>query len=73
MATFGGRTKRARLRVKHETGIVDVSDQYQNSLQLYDCPPKEELSLNDFEQFAAERLKGYLDRPTLSCFIGLHH
>lgn len=57
MATFGGRTKRARLRVKHETGIVDVSDQYQNSLQLYDCPPKEELSLNDFEQFAAERLK----------------
>ena len=58
MATFKGRRKRARLEVRHETGLIDVASRYAHSLQIYTSPPTEELSLNDFERFAAERLKG---------------
>lgn len=58
MATFGGRTRRVKLEVRQESGLLDVSDRYKHCLQLYDVPPTEELSLDDFEQFAAERLKG---------------
>ena len=58
MATFKGRKKRAKLEVRHEAGIIDVASRYCHSLQFYASPPTEELSLVDFELFAAERLKG---------------
>ena len=65
MATFGGKRKRARLEVRHETGLIDVAGRYEQSLQLYASPPTEELSLNDFERFAAERLKGIEDTDSI--------
>ena len=68
MATFKGRRKRAKLEVRHESGIIDVASRYCHSLQLYAFPPTEELSLVDFELFAAERLKG-----TNRCFMSARH
>ena len=58
MATFRGRTKRAKLEVRGEHGIVNVAERYRHCLQIYSKPPTEELSLEEFEQFAVERLKG---------------
>ena len=52
---FGGKKKRGRLIVKDGT---DVTDNYAHRLQLYRQPPTEEISLEDFEKFAIERLKG---------------
>ena len=75
MATFGGQRKRGKLHVRHESGLLNVADRYKQGLQLYDSPPIEELSLNDFEQFAAERLKGrcsylgLLGRPPLATYL----
>ena len=60
MAKFTRKPKRAKLHVKSEDGFLDVADRYQHCLQLYHAPPTEELSLEDFEKFAIDRLKGRL-------------
>ncbi len=58
MAKFVKNPKRAKLLVREENKITDVANRYQHCLQLYRIPPTEELSLEDFEKFAIERLKG---------------
>jgi hypothetical protein len=40
------------------TGFTDIPLPYQVRLSFYPCPPTEEVSLEEFETFAVDRLKG---------------
>eukprot|EP00794_Sanderia_malayensis_P004885 gene4885-5525_t len=57
MAKFVRNYKKAKLLVIQEDSITDIAHRYQHCLQLYRVPPTEELSLEDFANFAIERLK----------------
>ena len=58
MAKFLKNRKRTKLLVSTDEGEANVADRYPHCLQLYRVSPTEDLSLEDFERFAIERLKG---------------
>lgn len=38
--------------------VSKLKTEYANSLQMYNLPPNESISLQEFEEFAVDRLKG---------------
>ena len=54
--------KRRTARVESATNArKKLESEYPHALQFYDSPPVDDLSLEEFRQFAADRYEGNLD------------
>ena len=58
---FGGQRKKQRIRPVKIEGLGRL-DQYRHSLQFYTEPPQDNIALQEFEDYAIERLKGRITR-----------
>ena len=52
------RKKKTPRRRNINSEFVKRAEQYPHTLQFYTVPPTENISLQEFEDFACERLKG---------------
>ena len=65
---FGNRTKARSKANNTSNGSLLVDERYPHRLQLYTTPPFDQITLQEFEELAVERLKGIqVFRRSLCC------
>lgn len=54
---FGGNRSRKRSKI-HQLESLENTSKYVHGLQMYKVPPTDNITLEEFEEFAIDRLKG---------------